>query len=79
MLGEKQRAAVPPTAPRCGNDCKSNYTKKHKTRSNENLQDQLGLLLWQLQSPLNKRQRRIGWRLLGVLLAQYVTISGETL
>jgi hypothetical protein len=48
-------------------------------KSSENLQYQIGLLLWQLQSPLSKHQRKVGWRLLGILLMQYVTIRGEAL
>jgi hypothetical protein len=62
-----------------------NYNQQNESyqecapKANENLKDQIGLLLWQLQSPLSKHQRKVGWRLLGVLLTQYVTIRGEEL
>jgi len=40
--------------------------------SRSNLKENLGLLLYHLQSPLTKNQRRIGWQLFEVLLRQYL-------
>lgn len=51
--------------------------KDSPSKSSESLKDQIGLLLWQLQSPLGRRQHRIGWQLFKVLLMQYLTIRGE--
>ena len=77
MLGEKQRAAVQPATPRCGNVSRVNYNTGYPTKSNGNLQDQIGLLLWQLQSPLNKQQHKAGWSLLGILISQYLADKGD--
>ncbi len=41
--------------------------------SRGNLKENLGLLLYHLQSPLTQKQRRIGWQLVEVLLTQYVS------
>ncbi|MFX0198514.1 MAG: hypothetical protein ACFFCW_20535 [Candidatus Hodarchaeota archaeon] len=51
--------------------------KDSPSKSSESLKDQIGLLLWQLQSPLGRRQRRVCWQLFKVLLMQYLTIRGE--
>ena len=47
--------------------------RKPAPLSRSNLKENLGLLLCHLQSPLTKKQRRIGWRLVEVLLTQYVS------
>lgn len=45
---------------------------KSTSLSRGNLKENLGLLLYHLQSPLTKNQRRIGWQLFEVLLRQYL-------
>ena len=77
MLTQKAGAAVQPTAPNDKNSSDNDFTKRRAIQSNESLKDQIGLLLWQLQSPLGRRQHRVGWRLFKVLLMQYLTIRGE--
>ena len=46
--------------------------------SRSNLKENLGLLLYHLQSPLIQHQRRIGWQLFEVLLVQYLTGTEAT-
>ena len=75
MLDEKQRAAVQPATPRCGNDFKFNNTMRPTARSSENLQEQLGLLLYHLQNPLTQRQCRMGWQLFEVVVRQYYDVK----
>jgi len=45
--------------------------------SRSNLKENIGLLLFHLQNPLTQKQRRIGWKLFGVLLPQYVQSATE--
>ena len=79
MRVKKRRAVTSTKATAQDSNRLSKSYRNCATKANENLKDQLGLLLWQLQSPLNKHQLRAGWSLLGVLLTQYITIRGETL
>lgn len=79
MLKQKAGAAVQPATPWCGNINTIQNTTRQIARSSVNLKDQLGLLLWQLQTPLSKHQSKAGWCLFGILLTQYVTIRGEAL
>ena len=46
--------------------------RKPAQLSRSNLKENLGLLLYHLQSPLTQKQRRIGWQLFDVLLRQYL-------
>jgi len=75
MLTKKQGAAGCPTTP--NPITQSDYTISHATKSNENLREQLGLLLFHLHSTLSQRQRRVGWQLFEVLLVQYLTVKVE--
>ena len=76
MQAKKEGAEFLSSAPRCGNVSRLNYNTGHAIKSNETLKDQIGLLMWRLQSPLDKHQLRAGWSLLGVLLAQYLADKG---
>lgn len=51
--------------------------KDSTSESSESLKDQIGLLLCHLHSPLNQRQRAMGWKLFEVLLVQYLVVKGE--
>ena len=44
--------------------------------SSESLKDQIGLLLCHLHSPINQRQRAMGWKLFEILLVQYLVVKG---
>lgn len=75
MRSKRQQAVTSAEATASKNIRQSLSYQSCAPKASENLQDQLGLLLWQLQSPLSKHQRKVGWSLLGVLLSQYVTIK----
>ena len=77
MLVQRVGVAVQPTTPNDKNISAINNTTSHIIESREKLKEQLGILLFHLHSTLTKRQRRMGWQLLEVLLVQYLRVKGE--
>lgn len=74
----KKAAATDPEAP----EPMANHNNHHleykdsPSKSSESLKVQIGLLLCHLHSPLNQRQRAMGWKLFEVLLVQYLVVKG---
>ena len=77
MLDKKSRAVTSTKATAHDSNQLSKLYRNCAPKANQNLKDQLGLLLWRLQSPLTQRQRRLGWQLCEVLLVQYFAVRGE--
>ncbi len=66
----KTKKAVVGTAKK--NKLHNKAYRKAEPLSKTNLKENLGLLLFHLQDSLSQKQRRMGWKLFEVLLAQYV-------
>ena len=72
-IPEKERAAARTTAPII--EQHNGSYRKPAPLSKTNLKENLGLLLYHLQSPLTKKQRRMSWQLFEVVLRQYYDVK----
>ena len=69
MLSTKDKAATSAKATAHKNIRQIQTYQTCAAKSTENLKEQIGLLLCHLHSPLNQRQRAMGWKLLEALLS----------
>jgi len=67
MRSKKQRTAATTAGPK--NTLRTKVYEKSSPKSSSILKDEVGLLLWRLQVPLRREQRRAGYRLLEAMLA----------
>ena len=75
MRTEKHKAATSAKATAQNYNRQTESYQQCAPKARDNLKEQIGLLLYHLQSPLTQSQRRTGWQLLGVMLLQYVDLK----
>jgi len=69
MVAKRRKAAAPTTAPK-NNQPNKDYSISNE-QSSEKLKEQLGEVLFYLQTPLGRKQRTVYWNIFENMLREY--------